>query len=298
MQQPSKHETNGDKETAIAEQTFAQEVFEYVRNDTSKVETINIVYPEVDEHIHREDIFKKDRLNENIDINDIDIDAIIHVLQQRDEQLQPLTKATIRFFTSQQISFRMHLDSGANKSITPHKELLHHIKPITPIEVDGIGGKVIVNKMGKQRLICDDESSIWVDTYYSEMAPETIISPTDIALSQDNNFRGWTKHCDVYKGDGYIKFFSMPGLENAKISLYMKNGLWYTSQNMQDITNKPIQTFKPIIRRMTKGVEHELWHQRLCHAGEKIMSTIHKCTDGIPDLQQDRYIICINVNAA
>ena len=69
----------------------------------------------------------------------------------------------------------------------------------------------------------------------------------------------------------------------------MKNGLWYTSQNMQDITNEPFNQLKPIIRRMTKGVEHELWHQRLCHSCEKVMAAVHKCADGVPDLQNDRH---------
>ena len=128
-------------------------------------------------------------------------------MQQNDEKLVPMTKATIRFFTSQQISFRMHLDSGANKSITSHEELLHDIRKIAPVEVDGVGGVVVVNQIGRVRLVCEDESSICVDTYFSEIAPDTIISPTDIAMSTGNNFRGWTKHCDVYKGKGYIIFF-------------------------------------------------------------------------------------------
>ena len=40
---------------------------------------------------------------------------------------------------------------------------------------------------------------------------------------------------------------------------------------------------------MAKGAEHELCHQRLCHAGEKVMATVHKCADGVPDLQNDRH---------
>lgn len=209
--------------TTKPEMTFTQEIIEYARNGTSAVEPIHIVYPEVDEQIHHEDVFKKDRLNRNIDMNDIDINGVLHAMKHHDEKLIPMNKATIRFFTSQQISFRMHLDSGANKSITPHKKLLHDIRQIAPIEVDGVGGAVVVNQIGRVRLVCDDESSIWVDTYFSEHAPETIISPTDIALSADNNFRGWTKHCDVYKGEGYINFFSESGLEDAKMSLLMKN---------------------------------------------------------------------------
>ena len=67
-----------------------------------------------------------------------------------------------------------------------------------------------------------------MEAYYSDIAPETIISPTDIALANDNNFRGWTKHCDVYNGDGHLTFFSTSGLENARIPLFVKNGLWYT----------------------------------------------------------------------
>ena len=55
--------------------------------------------------------------------------------------------------------------------------------------MEGVGGKVSVSEIGKVRIKCDDESNIWVETYYSDIAPETIISPTDIALANDNNFR-------------------------------------------------------------------------------------------------------------
>ena len=59
---------------------------------------MNIVYPDVDEHIHHEDVFKRDRLNKQIDINDIDINGVLHAMQKHDESLQPMNSATIRFF--------------------------------------------------------------------------------------------------------------------------------------------------------------------------------------------------------
>ena len=124
------------------------------------MESINIVYSDVDEHIHHEDVFKKDRLNKQIDINDIDINGVLHAMQKHDESLQPMNSATIRLFTSEQISFRMHLDSVANKSITPYKEILHDLRKIPTIEVEGVGGKVSVSEIGKVRIECDDESNI------------------------------------------------------------------------------------------------------------------------------------------
>lgn len=268
--------------------TLIQEAIEYVRNDTSRIDPIQIIYPDVEEHIHHEDLYKEDRLNEDIGINDIDIRGVIHAMKQQDNNMKPISSATIRHLTKRQLPIRMHLDSGANRSITPHKELLHDIKRIHATNIDGIGGEVEVQYEGKLQLMCDDDTSIWARAYYSPSAPETIVSPTDIALSPSNNFTGWNKHCDVYKGEGILSFFSTSGLEQAKIHLVMQNGLWYSIQHMEDITHKPFDHTGPIIRRMAAGVEHELWHQRLGHAGDKVMTTIHKFVDGIPDLQRGR----------
>ena len=51
---------------------------------------------------------------------------------------------------------------------------------------------------------------------------------------------------------------------------------------MDDIQNWFNTT--PQIRALSQKAEYELWHQRLGHAGEKAMANIHKCVDGVPDL--------------
>ena len=39
----------------------------------------------------------------------------------------------------------------------------------------------------------------------------------------------------------------------------------------------------PVINRMNKTAQHEIWHQRLIHPGERCMETIHKHVDGIDE---------------
>lgn len=40
---------------------------------------------------------------------------------------------------------------------------------------------------------------------------------------------------------------------------------------------------------MSITAEYELWHQRLGHAGDKVMANIHKCVDGVPNLQPHKH---------
>ena len=254
----------------------------------SGLEPIHIVLPDIEETIHHEDVYKADRLNRDIDINDIDIRGVIHLMKQRDNQLQPIPTAVIRHLSHKTMPIRFQLDSGANKSITPYKELLHDLRQIKSTPIDGVGGVVTVQYEGNMRLQCDDNSSIWVRTYYSPEVNETIVSPNDITLSPTNNFTSYTKHCNVIDGNGYLQFQSRSGLASATIQLHMNNGLWYAYQQMNDITEHYYSHINPIIRSMSSAAEFELWHQRLGHAGEAVMKTIHKCVDGVPDLQPGR----------
>lgn len=40
---------------------------------------------------------------------------------------------------------------------------------------------------------------------------------------------------------------------------------------------------------MSARVEYELWHQRLAHTGERMMSTIHQCVYDIPNLHTHKH---------
>lgn len=178
------------------------------------------------------------------------------------------------------------MDSGANRSITPYKHLLHNLQRIPTEYVDDIGGQVCVEYVGHMKIRCNDDSYLWVQTYYNKDAPETIVSPNNIVMASTNTYSIWTKYCNVKTGTGHISLLSESGLDHATIDIAMSNGLWYTHQCETYFQSLPPST--PIIRKMHAGAEFELWHQRLGHAGDKALANVHKCADGIPNLPPNR----------
>lgn len=234
---------------------LTQEVLSVVQNVISRVDPIQIVHPEIEEQLHFEDTYTEKRLNKNIDVDDIDVETIYRELQHKDQQSRPITKATIRALYVNHI-IRLHMDSGANQSITRHKHILHDLKKIPKIYIDGVGGEVEVEHVENLKLKCNDDTYVWVRKYYHPQAPETIVSPTDIVMSSDNPYNIWTKYCNVATGQGTLSFLSDSGLNQATVDITMENGLWYAHQNEQQFT--PPSRIKPILRRMTATAEFEL----------------------------------------
>ena len=246
-----------------------------------------MVMPEV-EKIHFETTYQKHRLNEEIDIQSIDIRRLMQLIDDSELKLQPLTTSVIRQMTAPKVDVRFHMDSGANRSVTPHRGLLHDIRQIPPMSMDGVGGKIQVNEVGMMKLLCEDRSYIWARTYFCPDVPETIVSPTDITMSRQNNFTAWSQYCNVVTANGHLNFYTISGIGKACMPIFMRNGLWYSKQTIDDIENWTEQN-KPTLRNLTAQAEYELWHQRLGHPGEKIMNSIHVCVDGVPNLYAHKH---------
>ena len=164
-------------------ESMIREAIKVSYNDMTGINAVNIVYPDIEQQIHHEDVYQRDRLNKEIDVHDINIQGVLHLLEQKDASMQKISTAVIRQLCKRTIPVRLQIDSGANRSITPDRESLHDIKSITPVAIDGVGGKVVVDLQGRMKLQCDDDSCVWVTTYLSDAVDETIVSPTDIAMS-------------------------------------------------------------------------------------------------------------------
>ena len=149
-----------------------------------------IVEPDIEQQ-HFEDIYQEDRLNPEVGINNIDMPRLMFLITHQEKHLKPITMATIRKLSTPFTNMRIQFDSGANRSITPHLELLHDVQKIPSTPFDGVGGTIIVDAVGYMKRRCEDDSSLWVKTHYSDAIDETIISPTDIALFNDNKFTQW-----------------------------------------------------------------------------------------------------------
>ena len=258
------------------------------RDDISSSPQIHFVKDEI-EKIHYEDTYQTHRLNKDVDINHIDVHQLMAILNHNEKHYTPITKATIRTMQQQTLNIRMQLDSGANRTVTPHRHLLHNITNIPPMSIDGVGGTIAASEVGYLKLRCVDDTYIWARTYFCPDVTETIVSPTDITLSHKNNFTAWSQFSDVITGTGNLTFYTKSGLGQAKLSLFMTNGLWYSTQHVNNIQPTPSTTIFPTIRNISAKAEYELWHQRLGHAGEKVLQNIHKCVDGIPNLHAHKH---------
>ena len=194
-------------------------------NDISPGYTVEITEPDIEEE-HFESTYQENRLNKDIDINYVDIVKLMILIDKKESHMKPINKAIINQLCAPRINMRVQMDSGANRSITPYKELLHNARKIEPFSINGINGTVVVNTVGMLRLQCIDDSFIWAKVYYSDEVEETIISPTDITMSSDNAYVIWDQHSNTATGKGQLTFSTTSGLDTATIPLYMMNCLW------------------------------------------------------------------------
>ena len=169
----------------------------------------------------------KNRLNEDVDLeDDARIRTILDSIAMFDEvkYRKPIDRAYIRMIRDSKLNLRMHLDGGANRSVTDDIRLLHDVRNISPYVMHGAqkGEPTIsCSKVGYIKLMCRGRGVINVRTFYSPDISETILSPGDITKSSDNNFCVWEQQSDISNGRGYIRFSSESGLECVTVDTYL-----------------------------------------------------------------------------
>ena len=281
---------------------FVEDVVKTIQDDVSGKTLNDIIIDEslIEKNLHFEDIHQQDHLNKDIDINDIRIENVLRQIQQIDiEKYSKIVDATyIRKMCDSTKEIRMHMDSGANRSITDDDRLLYDVRHIEPYYMHGAqsgDADIVCTKVGYLRLACRGGGSVKVKVFFSPNISETILSPGDITTAEDNNFVKWEQICDHGEGTGSIRFSSRSGIQQSIVDTYLRNGIWYARQSFLDcITPAYIDRHHiPIpetasIKRMTAAETHELWHQRLCHPGKTVSECIHKTSDGVPKLSHGR----------
>ena len=281
---------------------IVDEILENIRDDVIGVsQEIEMIEPVIEKDIFFEDLLQKDRLNDDVDLeDDARIRTILDTISKLDEKKyqKKIDRSYIREIRNSKLNLRMHLDGGANRSVTDDLRLLHDVRNISNYAMHGAqkGEPTIsCSKVGYIKLICRGRGVINVRTYYSPDVSETILSPGDITKSNDNNFCVWEQQSDISNGKGFIRFSSKSGLECATVDTYLMNGLWYATQLLLDCIqpkykdwNETPESTSPILRRLSKAALHELWHQRLCHPGETVTSTVSRTAEGVPVLTHGR----------
>ena len=80
---------------------------------------------------------------------------------------------------------RIQADGGANRSVTNHYNIMNSIWEIKPHYIGGIGSGIKCTHRGIYKLLSDDDTILNVEMFYSKEATETVISPTDIVMTNN-----------------------------------------------------------------------------------------------------------------
>ena len=186
-------------------------------------------------------------------------------------------------------------DSGANRNVTNQKELLIHYKSIKPYSISGVNqdaaGNIECVGEGDMILRTDGNRTMLIRTLHSPNSSGTIISPTAVAKQYSHRYSGWILETDCVAGVGSLKLLCRNGIQSDEFTLYSNNDLWYHDMfqtNQNDLAE--IETV--CVKSLSDAASYELWHQRLAHPGETIMSTVHKHVRGVPKLRGNSFWKC------
>jgi len=137
--------------------------------------------------------------------------AVTHELPVSDIRYNRLT--TIRLLQSAATHpvlptlMQLHINGGANHSITPYRNALLHYRDIKPFHICGVSANdpaVTCTGFGYLPWHAPDGTTLLVRCYYSSAAADSIISPSDIVLNHISSFKAWNQFSDLQTGTGYI----------------------------------------------------------------------------------------------
>jgi len=210
--------------------------------------------------------------------------AMIHLLTHAATQGIPIHQ-----------TLRLHIDGGANRSITNDKSLLIKYKNIKKHYMSSAAGDndIACTGLGYIPWRASDGTVLLIKCYYSTQAPETIVSPSDVVMDHLLKFHTWTQHADFNSEEGHIEFTNKDNGSQISFPLQLKNGLWYyIHDDTTDYSPTKHPQSQPIVHRLTTASLYELIHARLGHPGERVMQNIHKHTVGIPKLKKPPLFRC------
>lgn len=128
-----------------------------------------------------------------------------------------------------QLRFHVHLDGGANVSITNNKNNLINYRDIGSFAMAGVSHEqpaIYCNGIGDLPWCSDDGTVLLAKCYYSEHAADTIISPTDVVIHNIHEYYAWGQYSNLDTGQGYVEFYKRDGVSKTHFSLTLYNGLW------------------------------------------------------------------------
>lgn len=192
---------------------------------------------------------------------------------------------------------RVHVDGGANRSVTNNIHCLTGYRDIKKYPLNGVSGDgpaVYCTGVGYLPWKADSNATVYIKCYYSKDAAETIVSPTDVVINHLTDIHAWGQHCNIDTGKGWLKLYYRDGSSPITYNLYNKNNLWYhlgQGCTIDDLTYT-INNTTPTVCRLNSHAQYELQHQRLGHPGTRVMSIAHLHIDDLPHLKPHEFYKC------
>jgi hypothetical protein len=120
-----------------------------------------------------------------------------------------ITKGIARMLNNQNTHFsklstvRVHINGGANWSITNNKDNLLSYRNIKKYPMSGVAAAEVAltcSGVGYLPWQADTGELVLVKCYYSSDAADTILSPTDIVANNIHNYEAWEQYSHVDTG--------------------------------------------------------------------------------------------------
>ena len=188
-------------------------------------------------------------------------------------------------------------DGGANRSVTSSKDILVHYEPIDDYAINGVkDGEPAIVCIGKGYLPwrANTGEIILIRCFYCPNASGTIISPSDVNSQYIQRYSGWTMETNYDSKMGNFRLLARDGINHLDFTSYSENNLWF--HYLDQVTNTEYEAIgnktSAVVRTLSNGAAYELWHNRLGHPGENIMSQIHKHVKGIQPLKKNKFYSC------
>ena len=202
--------------------------------------------------------------------------------------------------TSNNITTRLQVDGGANRSLTNNKHLLSKYQQTQTYNIYGVTkDEIALQCTGKGYLPwhSDNGDILYIPCYYSSDAAETIISPTDVVMAHRHLYTGWAHFAHITTGRGHVTFYRLDGTNHTTNSLKMTNGLRYhessqPSFNSDGTPTSPTDTQHAVVHRLSSQARYELYHQRLGHCGKRKMDVLHRHIQGLQQLKGNAFHLC------
>ena len=183
---------------------------------------------------------------------------LCHRILKLDNKIQNAIKDNGLYRVRIDTTNKIQKDSGANRSVTSMKHHLIDFQPINKYPIGGVnenGPAIYCTGKGYLPWELDNGEIVLVKCFYCKDVDTTIISPTDIVVSNCKRFTGWDMLVDCNEGVGKFRLRSRDGINQVTFNSNMENNFWfhYMKPPPQTINDLLSLASRAIIKRMTVG---------------------------------------------